>query len=161
MKRGLHEAFLTDHRVLTRGLQQIREALEQGAVSEASALARDLDSRVGPHMEFEETVLYPRLVQPLGKAFVRQLYREHSEGREAIRQLIVLTGGSDSLATAQRKALIAHMDAILEHVLSCGTLLSHLDCLPQTEQRSMLERLEALSGQGHKWTDLPARQVPV
>lgn len=162
MEGGLREAFLRDHRVLTRGLQQIRQALQREDISAAAELAQQLDLQIGPHMEFEETVLYPRLIKPLGRTYVRQLYREHSEGREALGQLVSLAGSSgvkrDLMGLSDKEVLISRLDAILEHALGCGSLLSHVDHLPVSEQRYMLEQLECLGRQARKWTDSPSRR---
>ena len=43
----------------------------------------------------------------------------------------------------------------LEHALSCGTLLSHLDGLPGEELEAMTAELEKARRLGRRWTELP------
>lgn len=158
MQDSLHEAFLADHRALTRGLNDLRAALSQADTARACLVAGELDLRAGPHMEFEETLLYPALVRPLGAPAVRSLYREHAVGRAAIRQLQRLAEASADdephLDEPTRRALLEQVDTILEHVLGCGSLISHLDRLGAAEQRVMLGELRRLNRAGKRWTDI-------
>ena len=149
----LHEAFLEDHRQLTRGLARIRQALLDGDVGGAARMAEALDHQVGPHMEFEETVFYPELRKKLGSEFVDQLYHEHDIGRSALEALIEL-GPSGSLAEARRRELAQNVNTALEHAKSCGTLLSHLDYLTEEERATMLEQLLAARERGRPWTQI-------
>jgi hypothetical protein len=74
----LHMAFLEDHRHLTKGLAGLLKSLRRSDAPGATMIARELDRVAGPHMAFEETVLYPELVARLGQAFVDQLH--HTAG---------------------------------------------------------------------------------
>jgi DNA-binding PadR family transcriptional regulator len=149
----LRDAFLHDHQQLTRGLAAIGEALRSNRTSEAGELARALDRAVGAHIEFEETVYYPALERELGGKFVSQLYEEHAHGKRALRTLVSL-GPAGQLGADERAELAKQIDKMLEHALSCGTLLSHLDSLDPARHEQLLGKLRALSQTPKRWTDL-------
>jgi DNA-binding PadR family transcriptional regulator len=149
----LRHAFLHDHQQLTRGLAAIGEALRSNRTSEASELARALDRAVGAHIEFEETVYYPALERELGGTFVSQLYEEHAHGKQALRTLVSL-GPAGQIGADERAELAKQIDKMLEHALSCGTLLSHLDSLDPARHEQLLGKLRALSQTPKRWTDL-------
>ncbi len=156
MEDALHDAFVDDHQRLIRGLGEIRRALHGRETSRAVRLARTLDQDVGPHVEFEESVFYPRLRPLLGAAFIDQLYAEHQVGQDTIRHLLKLDPEGE-LTQRECDALIAKIDSVLEHALSCGTLLSHLDALDAGQRETLLETLLTIRERRRKWTDLATR----
>jgi hypothetical protein len=156
---ALREAFLDDHKHLTRGLTRTLEALRKGDDSNAIQLADTMDRAVGPHMAFEETAFYPELVGILGEGFVEHLGEEHAVGQRAVKTLLDHAGG-EPLAEEERKTLIEGLDTMLDHALGCGTLLSHLDGLEETRKRRLLEQLLELRQQGLRWTELDRLRHP-
>lgn len=152
-RMALHQAFLEDHRQLTRGLAGIRQALRDRDLAEAARLAEELDRRAGPHMEFEETVFYPGLRNKLGSEFVDRLYHEHDTGRSAVAALIAM-GPRATPTEAECRRLAERVDTALDHAKSCGTLLSHLGELDEQEHAEMLEELLAARERGRRWTEL-------
>ena len=52
---ALREAFLDDHKHLTRGLTRTLEALRKGDDARAIQVADTMDRAGGPNMAFEET----------------------------------------------------------------------------------------------------------
>ncbi len=141
---------------MTRGLFRIRNALQAGDLGLAVRTADEIDQGVGPHIQFEEEVYYPALRNALGGGFVDQLYREHEVGRGAIRSLLQRQG-DDPLDDAERETIIAQIDTMLEHALSCGTLLSHLEVLSEEEKADMLAGLQRFREAKRRWCDLPTR----
>ncbi len=154
MASELARAFTDDHRVFTRGLSRILKALRRDDPATAVALAKELDRAVGPHIEFEEQVFYPVLVESLGKDFVSQLYREHRIGQTAVSVLVSHPQG-EPLPAEARDRLIGQLETAMDHALSCGTLLSHVTSRDAADQLRMLEQLEDFSRRGHRWTELP------
>lgn len=144
----LEREFAKDHQVLTRGLARVLDAVEEGDLDRARALADELDREAGPHIRFEEEVYYPRLRSRLGEDFVEQLYGEHDEGQEAIRSLLRSEG------PLQPDEVAHHLRTALEHALSCGTLLSHLEGLSDEEREKMVEQLRELREQSVRWTEV-------
>ena len=147
----IEQAFLEDHRQLIGGLTRIADALAAGDLDAAVRAADDVDRKVGPHMLFEEEEYYPRLRARLGSEFVERLYHEHDEGREGVAWL--LAGDATRLDGRMRAEIAAKVGTALEHALSCGSLLSHLDDFDEAEQRRLLERLKALRNRSVRWTE--------
>jgi hypothetical protein len=152
----LHTAFLEDHRHLTKGLGGLLDSLRRSDVPGAVRIARELDRVAGPHMAFEETVLYPELVNRLGQPFVDQLYHEHALGQTAVAHLVDRADPT-SLTAGERSTLIEQVETALEHALSCGSLLSYLSTLSPERHDEMLQQLLDMRTQRCLWTDLPRR----
>ena len=156
---ALREAFLDDHKHLTRGLTRTLEALQNGDDATAIQVVDTMDRAVGPHMEFEETLFYPELVGILGEPRVEHLENEHDIGKRAV-QTILSRAGGEPLAGEERKSVIASLGAMLEHALGCGTLLSHLDGLGEARKKQLLDRLLELRRRGLRWTELERQERP-
>lgn len=152
----LRTEFLEDHQHLTKGLTELLESLRGGDALQATTIARQLDRLVGPHMAFEEAVLYPELVSRLGQEFVDQLYREHALGQSAVANL-VRRDESTPLTATECGVLIAQIETALDHALSCGSLLSYLTTLSDERHSEMLRQLLDKRTQGCLWSDLPVR----
>lgn len=148
----LEQAFLDDHRHLTRGFQALIEAVEQKDVARSKKTADELDRIAGPHIEFEERLLYPRVQQARGSEFSTRLLQEHQVARSAI--LFLKTHDDTPLSTEDRARVLEQLRVGLDHAVSCGTLLSHLSVLSDSEQAELLQRLEELKAQDLRWTEL-------
>jgi hypothetical protein len=155
MTSRLAQEFLEEHRHLTRGLYQIREALEGDDLEAASRQAEQLDRLVGAHMEFEEQVFYPELVDRLGGTFVSRLYEEHEEGQTAVKTL--LTNPAVALDPTAKQQLLGQVQTALDHAISCGTLLSHIGDLDPVDEERVMQRWHEIHRRSPRWTELPAR----
>ena len=159
--KALREAFLEDHKHLTRGLTRTIEALRNGDDATAIQIVDAMDRIVGPHMEFEETVFYPELAEILGEPFVEHLEIEHDIGKRAVQTILGHAGG-EPLGGEEREVVIASLGTMLDHAMGCGTLLSHLDGLKAAHKKELLERLLELRQRGLRWTEFerPRRPSP-
>lgn len=146
------DAFLDDHRQMTQLVQELVQLLEERNIGAARAVADRLDIAAGPHIKFEEEILYPAAAKVAGSKFQQRLVGEHQEVREGIRQL--LTARNDKFRDPQFLALIT--EAIrtgLKHAESCGTLISHLDQFSSHRRQEALDRLLELRRIGQRWTE--------
>jgi hypothetical protein len=148
----LGEAFTEDHRHMTRGFWKLRNSLEAEDLDSAIGLAREINRQVGPHIEFEETVFYPELRKVFGDEFVDNLYREHAVGRAVILELMSLDENAE-LPAGRLHELADRAGKTLEHAVSCGTLLSHLEALSDERQRELLTKLKTIRIQGKPWSE--------
>ena len=155
----LRDAFLEDHRHLTGGLSRALEALRRdddaGAIREADLM----DRTVGPHMAFEERVLYPLLAGLIGEQYVLRLLQEHGVGKQAVQRLLD-QGPGVPLKPEERASLIESLDLMLDHAVGCGTLLSHLDGLHEERRKRLLDQLLALRRGEVRWTELSPQERP-
>ncbi len=150
-KSELELAFLEDHQHLLKGLTEILERLGANDLGAAVAAAERVDEAVGPHMRFEEEELYPTLRAVLGNDYVNRLYDEHTEGQQAIAEL--RSRGPEPLTEDEKARLMEAVETTLNHAVSCGTLLSHLDALDEARQSALLERLVELRHEKQLWSD--------
>jgi hypothetical protein len=154
-KTDLEEAFLRDHRQLTRQLARTLAALERGDLADAVKIADQLDQAAGSHIHFEETVLYPAVAKVNGAEFVKQLLREHKRGKAAVARLLK---HGKAFPRDELPMLIEAFHVAVNHASSCGTLLSHLSAASDCEQSRMLDELRVLEYEQVRWTELPALQ---
>lgn len=158
-RTSLKDAFLEDHRRLTQGFAELMAAIDRNDIPAARKIAERVDGECGPHIEFEETILYPELRKARGKGFADQMYAEHHVGLGVIRRLVDLPPGRP-LLPEERRELRNDAQMMLDHVVGCGTLLSHLLSRPAQEQTRLLDRLLEYRQHNCRWTELeiqPAR----
>ena len=158
----LEQAFLEDHHKMMRGLDAVHHALEDGNVPQAVAQARELDRVAGPHIQFEEEVLYPQVGEARGEKYHAVLIGEHDEARRGVEALLqlgdVLGDNAGEPGKPGQEEVGEIRDAIrtgLEHGAHCGTLLSHLTTLDPALQQTALNRLLELRRTGSPWHLLP------
>jgi hemerythrin-like domain-containing protein len=150
----LTKAFLDDHREMTRRIAGLLDALKRGDAPAAFQFADELDRVAGPHIEFEEAVFYPLLVEARGREFVGRLYREHGEGRHAVKTLLERKKAGQAIDPRDREELIREVETAMDHAGTCGTLLSHVATLDDERQAELLEELEKFRKQHHRWSEL-------
>ena len=151
---SLATAFVDDHRQLTRSLKQLKDTLGRHDLSEAKRIAEELDRAAGPHILFEEVFLYPEVARARGRDYIDRLYEEHRAGRDLLTRIL----RSDSrrrLGDEEQARLLQQAEMMLDHAVSCGTLLSHLTTLDQTTQKEYFAALLALRQQAKRWTEIP------
>lgn len=148
----LVQAFLDDHQQMTRKLQEVIARLEQDEVQAACTAAEQLDRIAGPHIAFEESILYPAVGRAQGKPFQRQLLSEHAAMRAGLLQLLASSDAQLS-KPAVRDEVLEQLQAGLRHAESCGTLISHLAAFTSEEQQAGLTKLKLLKQAGQKWSE--------
>ena len=146
--------FLADHRKLTRGFRRLIDAVERGDQSELRRLAEDLDRAAGPHIGFEENVLYPIVEQATGAELGRNLRSEHQVACQALRTLLGKHGGK--FDGDERVHLLKQLKVGLAHAVACGQLLSHLTVLDSATQADLLEKLREARQKNVRWTEFTA-----
>jgi hypothetical protein len=150
----LEAEFVADHRVMTQSISQLLDALRSGRDTDAMRIADDLDRLAGPHIAFEEAVLYPEVARRKDRAFAESLYSEHGIALRGLRE--VLSHRDSAISSVQREQIIQDLQVGLEHAISCGTLLSHLTVLDAETQQRYLEQLREFQQRGGRWTALHA-----
>ena len=149
----LRQTFIDDHQVMIRGYRDMLHALEQRDLAAAARLSAKVDAIAGPHIEFEEQYLYPAVKELRGDAYVSRLYDEHNEVLSVIAALQTLAEDvvpSDDEISGWKESLKAGLD----HAAACGSLLSHLQALPDQQQRDYLDAIGRLRRQGRRWSEM-------
>lgn len=147
----LEHEFVVDHTQTTRALNDLKSALETDDLRLIKATAKDLDQIAGPHIAFEELWLYPMVAKSRGADFAEQLLGEHGQVHQALTE--ILSPDTVSISDDQRSTWQNEVQTGLDHVVTCGTLLSHLSELKDSEQQQMLARLKDLRNQNILWTN--------
>ncbi|NQV28978.1 MAG: hemerythrin domain-containing protein [Rhodopirellula sp.] len=156
---ALEEEFATDHRKLTRGFAALLEALKTAHDDEARQVADHIDLVGGPHIEFEETVLYPVVERVEGPTFASQLYSEHRTAFEAVAWLLKHTE-KEPIDDIARARLVDQVQTGLDHAESCGSLMGHLTALDESQHETFLQKLYACREAGRRWSDYCTSHEP-
>lgn len=80
----LEREFIEDHQKLTSGFRKVIDAVELNDPQKMQAAAESLDKVAGPHVHFEETVLYPKVGRDRSDGIEKKLLQEHQVARSAI-----------------------------------------------------------------------------
>ncbi|MFK7818706.1 MAG: hemerythrin domain-containing protein [Planctomycetaceae bacterium] len=148
----LETEFLADHKKLTRGFRDLIEAVETDDRLAINRLTTELDLVAGPHIEFEEHVLYPTVEAERGTDYGKTLRHEHQVARSALRCL--LDHADKPLPSEDRAKVVQQLRIGFEHAVACGSLLSHLTVLDESSQTKMLDKLRSYREQKLRWTEL-------
>lgn len=151
--------FVKQHRDMMQRLRRVVQLLEEERIEAAREAAKALDRIAGPHIEFEETVLYPIVGEARGKDYADQLYHEHRVTRDALHRLLTAAGNA-ALAPEDVQSIIEDLRVGLAHAASCGALLSHLETLAPEDQARTLAELQRIAANPKCWTDLPQAHHP-
>lgn len=148
--KNLNAEFVEDHRKLIRGYRDARVAIEANDREAAQVIAERLDREAGAHIEFEERFLYPIVAAARGEDYASRLYQEHN----ATLQTLIELQAASSMDEAARLRWLAGLQEGLEHAATCGTLLSHLETLPEERQAELLDSLRSLRSRKSRWSEL-------
>ena len=152
----LFSAFREDHALLGRGFFEIAQCLRSNDVAGAHRVAERLDRQAGAHMAFEEEDFYPRLLPLLGQAEVDRLYADHGQGLSVVEALAV-HAPTGALSETMRRQLLAHAEAMAQHIAECGELFEVMGRIPPDEQDALYRRLIAWREQAPSWTEQARR----
>ncbi len=150
---ALEQEFVNDHREMTRALVAVLTALENEDIASAIQSADELDVLAGPHIQFEESILYPTVAKTTGEEFHQQLLAEHQQPLAAVR-LLLARRENPNISSSQRDQLINQIRVGVEHVETCGRLLSHLASLDEQTQSRYLKELRDLRSANCRWSEL-------
>lgn len=152
-KLELSKEFLHDHQRMTRMLSEIVGDLKRGDTAHAQSLAEELDHFAGPHIAFEESVLYPTVGTAQGEPYRRKLLAEHDAARDGLK-LLLSANDSQLYDAAFRRRVLGALQTGLKHAESCGTLVSHLQQLSSRECDQAKANLQRLRQSACRWTEL-------
>jgi hypothetical protein len=149
----LKTAFIEDHRELSQGYVKLLQLLEKKELAKLIKESRRFDAMAGPHIAFEETFLYPILVESFGVAYVNNLMAEHSEVLVALLSILKLDANAP-LSDKKMHELQESLKRGLEHSESCGSLISYLKVLNTERQKKLLSDLLLFRQLRTSWSEL-------
>jgi RND superfamily putative drug exporter len=123
--RELESAAHAEHQRLLDLLAELERASERREAAAVAALVEEIRGLAGPHFRYEESSLFPGLVEALGPDCVEGLYREHEAVFSALGRIEAIAAQGEipeaSAAEARRLAraagaAIATCDALSEVV---------------------------------------------
>jgi hypothetical protein len=129
------------------------QAIERDEYETAVNLAEDLDSRSGPHIEFEERYIFPVLEEEFGEAYATRLYDEHAD---LIATLVELQqfDASSRPPTEAKKRWLEDLRTGLARSTESKTFLGNLRAMSPEQKALLLNRHRRLRLRAHRWSQL-------
>lgn len=149
----LEREFVSDHQNATHALKSLILAVSAGDAVLSRQQAKELDAVAGPHIAFEEACLYPLVAQSRGKKYEAQLRSEHHEVVNAVAE--IRNADWSTVSPEQKQQWLQHLQVGMDHIVTCGTLLSHLTGLDDDTHRKLLDKLQQFKNDKVLWTELP------
>lgn len=148
----LEQNFVHDHQLTTKAIATLKEAIAEGDNDQIKVAAAELDRVAGPHIAFEEQRLYPLVAKSRGEIFVSKLLQEHQQVADALQE--IRRSSLSEIPDETRSKWDRDLQTGLDHVVTCGTLLSHLSVLDAPAQQRLLADLQRLRYEAPLWTEL-------
>ena len=103
--------------------------------------------------------LYPEVARAHGRDYIDRLYEEHRAGRDLLTRVLVMKSDTwRRLGDEEQARLLQQAEMMLDHAVSCGTLLSYLTTLDQTTQQEYFAALLALHSNRNAGPRFPSRR---
>lgn len=151
-------AYMEDQRFLAQSFARLFQAIDDGDAGLSAEIAADINQHAGPHIQFEEEVLYPRLATLQSPAYVSRLYREHQIAVEVIRAVLIRPS-NESFGVDERAELSKKAHEAIKHCVACGNTMSFLSVLDDARQTEIFEQLQSYRDNACDWIELVSRRL--
>ncbi len=135
------QVFRDEHRKIRDLLPELIEAFKARDPERIRPLLGQTATATGPHFRYEEEILYPALVELLGKAYMEQLLREHDRAIETAKRLTELAS-RETLSDSEVAEAVELIRGMLPHVSDCDGLSLMVEKLPAPKVQEILAARE-------------------
>ena len=125
--RGGRDAFL--------GIGEALRARDRTRIGELMGRANTL---IGPHMQYEEQVMYPELAVLFGDTYVERMLADHDRAFTVAGTLMEIASKPE-ITDADVDAGNAAIQDLLPHVTDCDGLVLAIEVLPRDAQQRIFE----------------------
>ena len=132
------DGFRNEHRAGRDTFLAIGQALRVRDTARIGELMGQANTLIGPHMQYEEEVMYPELAVLFGDEYVTRMLADHDEAFSLAGTLMEIASKpeiSDADATAGNEA-IWHL---MHHATDCDGLVLAIEILPEDAQRRIFD----------------------
>jgi hypothetical protein len=127
------EGFRDEHRAARDALLGIARALRARDRDAIGKLMMELDAGVGPHMRYEEEVMYPALTAVFGTDYIERMLEDHDRGYGMGARLMEIAS-QDPITEEGIEEGVALIQRQLPHITDCDGLVLAIEVLPEERQ---------------------------
>jgi len=151
------EGFRNEHRAARDVLLAMMQAFRDRDAARIGELMARLDAGVGPHMRYEEEVMYPALTAVFGADYVERMLEDHDRGFGMAGRLMELASGNpiSDQDVLEANRLIQRQ---LPHITDCDGLVLAIEVLPDERQRVLFEARDRAISEGLSMTQWGERR---
>jgi hypothetical protein len=130
------EGFRNEHRKARDIFLGIGAALGRRDPATIAELMGKADARIGPHMRYEEEVMYPALAPLYGDEYVEKMLADHDRAFGVAGRLMELAS-HDPITDEDVEEGNRIIRGLLPHVTDCDGLVLAIEVLPEERQREL------------------------
>jgi hypothetical protein len=130
------EGFRNEHREARDIFLGIGEALGRRDQATIAELMGKADAGIGPHMRYEEEVMYPALAPLYGDEYVEKMLADHDRAFGVAGRLMELAS-HDPITDEDVEEGNRIIRGLLPHVTDCDGLVLAIEVLPEERQREL------------------------
>jgi len=149
MQSGLAEfteGFRNEHRAGRDAFLGIGEALRARDTARIGELMGRANELIGPHMQYEELVMYPELSVLFGREYVERMLSDHDRAFTVAATLMEIASKPE-ITDADVEVGNAAIQHLLPHVTDCDGLVLAIEVLPDDAQQRIFDaRHQAFAG---------------
>ncbi|MDQ4108099.1 MAG: hemerythrin domain-containing protein [Actinomycetota bacterium] len=141
------EGFRNEHRAARDIFLGIGEALRRRDPATIGELMAQADAGIGPHMRYEEEVMYPALAPLYGQDYVERMLEDHDRAYGVAGRLMELAS-HDPITDGDIEEGNRIIQGLLPHVTDCDGLVLAIEVLPSERQRELFEARDHALAEG-------------
>lgn len=142
--------FRNDHRQLRDLIMNCVAAFSKKDIIQATILIEELGTVAGPHFQFEEAALYPKLIPIYGSDYINKLYTDHDLTIARVRNLKELINNEQPDDDTYEKG-IHLLKGLLPHLSDCEGLTIMIEMF---ENKQLLQITKSMKEARAKNMDL-------
>jgi hypothetical protein len=132
------EGFRDEHRAGRDTFLEIGRALRERDTARIAELMGNANAIIGPHMQYEEQVMYPELAVLFGDEYVERMLSDHDRAFVVASTLMEIASKPE-ITEADVDAGNDAIQHLLPHVTDCDGLVLAIEVLPSDAQQRIFD----------------------
>jgi hypothetical protein len=141
------EGFRNEHRGARDAFLGMAQALRDRDPSRIPALMDAANKGIGPHMQYEEEVMYPALSTLYGDDYVTRMLEDHDRAFGVAGRLMEIAS-HDPITDGDVEDGERLIQGMLPHVTDCDGLVLAIEVLPEATQRKLFAARDRALAEG-------------
>jgi hypothetical protein len=141
------EGFRDEHRAGRDTFLEIGRALRERDTARIAELMGVANTIIGPHMQYEEQVMYPELAVLFGDQYVERMLSDHDRAF-AVAATLMEIAAKPEITDGDIEAGAEAIQHLLPHVTDCDGLVLAIEVLPRDAQQRIFDARHRSFDQG-------------
>jgi hypothetical protein len=141
------EGFRGEHRAARDIFLAIGQSLRERDGARIGELMGEANAEIGPHMQYEEEVMYPALASLYGDEYVERMMEDHDRAFGVAGRLMEIASKEEITDDEIEEGNVL-IQNLLPHVTDCDGLVLAIEVLPEEAQRRIFAARDRALEQG-------------